>query len=368
MASQASPGEVFYPSIDLEPTTECPLKCRSCDRFYLENRYETRTLAEPILQKIKALAGRCGELNIGGWGDPLQYPGVYDLIRHFTVPGGRVHLTTTGLGISSRIALELIDTGVDTIRFRLAGATFDTHDAIRGKGTFEAATSAMRLVAMQRKERNKPAIVADYLLTPSSLPQMSQLMMLCTTLGVDRVEPCHLHHMVARGQEKFITYSIWGKKHGWQTMKARVTGIFSGIPIKMPRMNEEAVPVCPENPVEKLFIAADGTVSPCAYLNPPVDGEYPILYKGKRKWVRRLIMGDLNSHSFDEIWNSDYYRFFRSMFEKRRFAYDQIMDDSVVRAMGSEVHDHQVAEARNLLQNAYPVPRPCRVCIRHMGL
>ncbi len=136
----------------------------------------------------------------------------------------------------------------------------------------------------------------------------------------------------------------------------------------MPSLKRNVVPVCVKNPVENLFVGADGSVSPCVYLNPPLRGSFPRLDKGRKIDSSRLIMGNLNEEDMDTIWSRPDYRTFRQAFKDRIKIYEKCMAGITPDLEGMEQLQKRTDRLQHLFTTQYPAPAPCRICPHLWGL
>jgi MoaA/NifB/PqqE/SkfB family radical SAM enzyme len=75
--------------------------------------------------------------------------------------------------------------------------------------------------------------------------------------------------------------------------------------------------VCEENPLGNLYVSAEGEVSPCVYLYPPLPSPFKRLFCGKEYWIEKVSFGNIFRDSFSEIWNCENYEKFRNLFMER---------------------------------------------------
>jgi Iron-sulfur cluster-binding domain len=68
---------------------------------------------------------------------------------------------------------------------------------------------------------------------------------------------------------------------------------------------------CAENVHKALFVAADGEVSPCVYLNIPVEG-VSYVSAGKEAPYQRLTFGRTSDECVEQIWAGREYARFRT--------------------------------------------------------
>ena len=52
-----------------------------------------------------------------------------------------------------------------------------------------------------------------------------------------------------------------------------------------------------------LYISAEGEVSPCVYLYPPLPSPFKRIFCGKEYWIEKVSFGNIFRDSFSAIWN-----------------------------------------------------------------
>ena len=112
--------------------------------------------------------------------------------------------------------------------------------------------------------------------------------------------------------------------------------------------------VCDLNPLRILFVAADGSVTPCVYTSLTGQAEIPRVFGGREIRIAPVTFGNVNERPLLEIWEGEEYRAFRRRFAERlhhaaRFALGT--------AGGAPASDEAPA-----------APEPCRSCPKLYGL
>ena len=246
--------------------------------------------------------------------------------------------------------------------FSLAGADAESHDGLRGRGTFAAALDSIRTFVSQRSSSGHPPVLVNYLLTPASFPSLPKALALCSKLGVDALVATHLVHVGTETQKRLACCDP-GRGRGWLLFRSRLAVLWRRTQLVLPGMKPSALPVCPKNPLENLFVASDGAVSPCVYLCPPIRGGYSRRIEGVPQPQQRLAMGSLERQSLIAIWNRPDYRHFRAQFQRRVDLYQALMPPPRTDFEGLQ----QLQGATDRIQAAfetptYRPPEPCRGC------
>ena len=144
-----------------------------------------------------------------------------------------------------------------------------------------------------------------YLMLASDMQVVRRLPGLAHRLGVDAVVVSTLGTMVEPGFEAEAFMPQEGEKlASAAAVLAEASAEARRLDIdfhwSLPRP-DAAGKGCRENIARSLYVAADGSVAPCVYLNVPVDGEY----------LDRPVFGNVNEMDPLDIWASSAFRSFR---------------------------------------------------------
>lgn len=356
-----------YNHVQVEITSRCNLRCRTCLYFHFEPQWVPRDLSKKAFERICEIASRCHSIHLQGWGESLLRADCATLIRSLKELGPAISLGSNGTVMDHDMARNLIETGLDSMAFSIAGVSAVQQDPLRGKGTFDRTIRSIRVFANSRRPKKQPPVLVNYLLTPGNLKMLPKAMSLCARLGVDVLHPTHLVHVATRYQEKLIAYNLETACR-WPVFRSRLAVLWSGVSLSMPSLKENLVPVCEKNPLENFFIGADGSVSPCVYLNPPLTGDFPRLFKGREIPFSGLIMGNLNQDSMDVIWERPDYRAFRKAFKDRIQVYQEMMTGITPDLDGLDRLQKKSDRLQHLFATRYLAPLPCRICPLLYGL
>ncbi len=153
------------------PTNRCNLKCPYCGRW---ERPGAELTSEQWVSIVEELADMgCVRLSITG-GEPLLFKGIDDMIATARKKGLRININTNGLLVWQK--LDLLK-AVDSITISLDGKK-EAHDAVRGKGTYDAAIKAARIARDLKKELSFYTV-----LSRTNLPSLSHVAEIARELG-----------------------------------------------------------------------------------------------------------------------------------------------------------------------------------------
>jgi len=357
-----------FGNIQVEITSRCNLRCKTWLYAHFDPQWNARDMSDPVLSDIYAVAPECHAIHLQGWGESLLRQDLADIAHRITKTGCRVTLSTNGSVPDLRQAEDLVAAGIDSMAFSLAGPDRQTHDRLKGKGTFAKALETIDCFNRARKNNPNPALVLNYLLTPENVGNLRKGLSLCKKVGADTIVGTHMVHVASTVQEKMIAYNQ-KEQHHLTLFLARVSILWKRVGLVLPPMKESLVPVCSKNPVQNLFVGSDGSVSPCVYLAPPMLGRYPQIYKGKVSSSQRVVMGNLGENSLDAIWARPEYRAFRDCFKRRIDLYQELMPDISPSFEGMARLEKTVKKlTRHYRTKSFQPPAPCRTCAAVNGL
>lgn len=367
LPSDGSVDPPRYGHIQVEATSRCNLRCRTCLAHSLESQWLSTDLTEKSFARIVEIADRCKSIHLQGWGETLLRDDCADLIRRLKRQGVKVSLSSNGTLMAPKQAKGLIEAGLDSMAFSFAGPSAAVQDELRGKGTFDAAVKSVKTFVAERKGPSAPPVVLSYLLTPDNLKALPKAVGLCARLGADGLKGVHMVHVCTSDQEGLVAYH---SRNGttWLQVRARITARWKGVSLWLPPLHPVTVPLCEKNPLENFFVGSDGSVSPCVYLNPPLKGTFDRFIEGKEVPTSRVIMGNLHEQSMDDIWQTEGYRSFRKAFHERVRIDDELLARITPDFEGMKRLDGAVSRIKTLFAENYPPPEPCRYCGHVKGL
>ena len=354
------PDLPLYNHLQIELTSRCNLRCRTCLYGHYPERWVETDLPHVILDRLLDLAPRMRSVHLQGWGESLLREDCTALVAQVKQAGLAVSLSSNGSTMTADLARELIEAGLDSMAFSFAGASPAEQDPLRGEGSFQRAAASAALFSGCRSDGHPPLLM-NYLLLRSNRQALLPILGLAKRLGMQRVEVGHFIHCVASEQAAWSAYPATGRAPPrWFWLRLSV--LWHRTTLGLPSMKGQPMAVCPKNPLENCFVGADGTVSPCVYLNPPLKGTVPLFRDGQLVETPRVIMGRLTEQSLDEIWQSPDYRAFRQAFQQRVEAYQNQMDGIKPDFDGLAKLERAVARLQGLYRGRLAPPAPCRGC------
>ena len=345
----------------IELTTRCPLLCKMCIRSessewqYQDMPFEDFKKILPYLKDVETVV-------LEGWGESLLHRDLSECVRLVKNEGAQVGFVTSGMGLTKDRVSELIEAGVDFVGFSIAGTTPETHDAIRINSHLPEVLAAIRLFQEEQKRRGllRPKIHLIFLMVKDNVHEVPSVPSFAKEAGVEEVVITNLCHAINLWQETQRVFV-------WENVKSRYEEIVRqaeanakklNIPIKKPALSGFDVPVCAENPLRNLYISAEGEVSPCVYLYPPLPSPFRRIFCEKEYRTDKVSFGNIFKEPFFAIWNSSPYQEFRNRFIKREKEYTESYFSLL-----------QNPRLKNPQENAFSEPpEPCKTCHKILGI
>lgn len=150
-------------SVTFKITDECNLKCSMCG--YARNRMSEQAILEGLrVDEWKRVVDELADLGVmyisilGG--EPLLYPGLFEVLEHIRKRGIQSGITTNGVHLRQH-AEQLMAVGLHRINVSL-DAFPDVHDRIRGvEGTFAAAMEGIKHLSHLRGGHSVPEMIVN---------------------------------------------------------------------------------------------------------------------------------------------------------------------------------------------------------------
>ncbi len=133
-------GTVDFPAtLDIELTNNCNLDCLMCSRSLMKRKtgYMDVSLLRKIVEELKSHPPKSIGLHL--FGESLMHPDLIRMIRLIkeNVSDVKLLLSTNAYFLNRDVSREIIDSGLDRIRFSLDGIDGSTYEKIRKGSDFE---------------------------------------------------------------------------------------------------------------------------------------------------------------------------------------------------------------------------------------
>lgn len=300
----SSPPKTFD-VLQLEVSSVCPARCTYCPHTTMREHWKNSFMSEQTYANAWSLFRQSRRVHLQGWGEPFLHERFFDFVELARRADCSVSTTSCGMFMDEKLALRLVKSGVDIIAFSLAGTT-PAGNSSRVQADFEQVCAAIKLLQKIRKEHMAVHLEVHlaYLLLASGVDELYRLPDLLDELDahaavvstMDFIPSTEMTHeafmpweqeKIAQAREVLEEVAVSATKRG--------RDIYYSLPLPEPRNN------CLEHISSSLYIAANGDVSPCIYVNLPTDTVDPL----------RRVYGNVNTQDPFEIWHSPAFTAFR---------------------------------------------------------
>lgn len=345
----------------IELTTRCPLRCRMCAREE-DAPWQNRDMALDDFKRILPYLTEVETVVLEGWGESLLHRDLSQCIRLVKEKGSRVGFVTSGFGLTRDRVNEILRAGVDFVGFSVSGTCPETHDAIRVNSHLPDLLAAIGLFHEEKQHLglDRPHMHIIYLMVKDNIREVPQVPALAREAGIAEVVLTNLCYTVNRWQETqgvFLQEEAAAEYEGL-IGQAEVNARKLGIRLKRPSLSVIDVPVCAENPLGNLYISAEGEVSPCVYLHPPLPSPFRRIFCGREYRIEKVSFGNIFRDPFPAIWGCGGYDDFRGRFIEREKSYR----DSYF----SLLQNPRLKSAQGIVLPEPPTP--CQTCHKILGV
>lgn len=360
-----------FDAFQIEPTSRCNLRCRMCPRSRHAGQWSVGDLALEDYKNLSRDFHLARHVHLQGWGEPLLHNDIVEMVVIAKQHGCATGLTTNATLLSRELAEELVEAGLDVVGISIAGATTRTHASMRvGSSLEEVVEGIVNLVEARRSAGlRKPRIVLSFMLTTRSIRELPQAVELASRLGVDELVATNLDYPCDELGDSLRVFSCKNAEPEHKQLLSQAKALarklklsFRHYPLEM-----EELLVCELDPTKNLFIAHDGTLGPCVYLNQTrEDGEIPRIFCGKKYNIRRLYFGNACEEGISGILEKPAWREFTQVFRRRKEIYTRAFG-----SMSSELSFTDLKEAEERVEkllNKNPLPETCVTCYKAYGI
>jgi MoaA/NifB/PqqE/SkfB family radical SAM enzyme len=339
-----------FEAFQVEVTTRCNLKCVMCPVTVLAAHWPARDMQWETFERAAEAFPRTKWVYLQGWGEPLLHRRIFDMIARAKQAGCRAGFTTNGTRLTRDTGARLLDAGLDLLAVSIAGASAATHEAIRAGSDFARLLENLRGFLRQRRGA-KPKVEIFYLMTRTNLAELPRAVELAAGLGADELVATNLDYVMTPGLDALRAYGEGLPARALE--QARTAARRAGIAFRPYPLEFREMAVCDLNPLKILYIAADGSVSPCVYTSLAGQSDMPRVFEGRALSVPVVSFGNLNAQPLTEIWEGAAYREFRAAFAARVRGASRMVLGAL--AGGAEEEEVQA-------------PQACRTCPKLYGV
>lgn len=270
-------------------------------------------LFEKALREVVAVT----EIRFHGWGDPLANADILPMLSAAKHSGARTVLVTDGSRLTDEHATGLVRDDIDAVVFPLAGLSEDTNFRRRGTSLYAVLAAIDRLATVKAVHQSVlPEIRVRYSLArPGLSGELDALPQFLVGIGATAASIRPLSYATSPDTE--YDTLVPSDQAAFDAVAARLREVAATAATLGIRLDSRLVHGgqtrfrCPDAPASSLFIAADGSVSPCPLRNVPIADPAGYRFHGHTIPFPRDVRGNLHNDSLAAIWNAPEYRDFR---------------------------------------------------------
>ena len=172
----------------VEPSSRCNLTCGLCPITNTPPAEQGELDLDIYQRVLDELGDSLFFLCLWFYGEPLLHPQLEAMVAQARRRGVMVAVSTNGVALEAPRVQALLDADLDWLFVSLDGATAATHDANRGEGSFDQASSNLRHFIRERYRRGlrKPLVELKPILHRDNEHERDAMLALGRDLGVDR--------------------------------------------------------------------------------------------------------------------------------------------------------------------------------------
>jgi MoaA/NifB/PqqE/SkfB family radical SAM enzyme len=282
----------------VDPTSRCNARCVMCHVSFRDPSDHGVDLPRAVFEKIAPVLFAAKHINLFATGEPTIAEDILfflDEARRRSHETAQIWLCTNGKRMPDAVLDRLADPRMG-LQFSVDGGTREVFEAIRRGITFDQLCGNLELAHSRRGASRYPAFSFSSTISKRNVHDIASIFALARKYGVEQVLFYEEDPEVPE-EERYLLDESDRPIFEAQLPFINSTGIryWNGLTFRGPASGQAAAQgdALPEEPLRclapwKVFYArADGGVRTCCTL--------------------RSSMGDLNTQSFEEVWNGDAY-------------------------------------------------------------
>jgi MoaA/NifB/PqqE/SkfB family radical SAM enzyme len=315
---------LFTPYLDLiqlDVTTRGSRSGRMTLRRAYADQWVDRDMSLDTVRALKPALNRAKVCHLQGWGEPLLNPDFFEMVRIANQCGC---LTATAVSdgslIDETMARELVHSGLTSLTFSISALNDRENLDRRGVNLATVFQALEEIKRHQPRFGDKTAISMLYSMHRGDVESLEKFPSIFQGLGVNALivntlsftpdQEGEEETLVPEDQEEFdrlheiiLDTAAKAKKRDMQLHAFVVHG-------------GKNPPRCIEKLDAGCFVKFDGTVAPCIFSEPPLEGQATYRFQGMNMPFKRIRFGSIKQATFKRIWNTPAYKEFRRQFKQ----------------------------------------------------
>lgn len=261
------------------------------------------------------------EVDLTGGGEPLLHPRLEEMVRMAKASGCVVGFSTNATLLGPEKAGRISEADLDWIAYSVEGATAETYEKIGVGASFKRVIENIAELQRLKEKRGtgKPKTMLFFVMMKENIQELPAVIEMAYSLGIDHVVAKNLDVILKEGDERKRVFKHPGEGEiDFNVSQAVKEAQRKAEELKLPFRVYELFPaersICEQDPLNTLFVAWDGSVSPCINLSHIQAGYFD------GRWQTRPTrrFGNIVDEPLAAIWEKAGYREFRKIFQERR--------------------------------------------------
>ncbi|MFQ5866789.1 MAG: radical SAM/SPASM domain-containing protein [bacterium] len=288
-------GVPYPPSIEIEPTTRCNLKCTICEHTYWNEKGRNMSFVE--FKNIVDQFPKLRWTGLTGIGSSFLNKDFLRMVEYLKKRSIIVELIDTFNHIDEKIVEKIVDMEVDFYYISMYGATKQTYESVCLGSNFDKIMNNIKyLVKLKQKKKTLlPIVNFHFIVSQTNYHEMLPFLELVHSLDVDEFQVLFTPLLHPFKEIKHLAVDIPKERRAEVAQKAKELGI-SVIYNNCAQLKKPPIKEC--TAWLEPFIFATGHVVPCCAGNEA----------NRREFQKRTSLGNAFEKDFLEIWNSHEYK------------------------------------------------------------
>lgn len=286
----------------IEPTSNCNLKCEMCIREKIGVPIGTMSLEnfKKILYKLDCLF----KIHLSGQGEPFLNKDIFKMIKYANKKGILVNTNTNGTLLTKKIIDKICEVEIGEIAVSIESTKKKEYEKIRKGAKFDSVMNNIKNLNSQLKKKNKKTIISFAVtILKQNIHEIPEFVKLAKRIGVEKI-------IIQTIQEKEDYISKYNQK----TKSQRVANSEKELKEKM----NEGKKLAKEYNINLIFDEekSNGCIWPWRMIYVTWNGYVTVCCKILD--YRNPLMGNLIKEDFWKIWNGKNYQMFRRLLRERK--------------------------------------------------